>query len=122
MVLGQGRFSRALGQRLLIQALLEQVAHAAPGEGAQLDGPLGRLFPSKKLRLSLEVVLHGGMKIEVVLAQVRKPAYRKPSSAHASQLQRMRPSEEPEAYNALFSDLVALEQARRELNDRASRA
>ena len=39
-----------------------------------------------------------------------------------SQLQRMRPSEEPEAYNALFSDLVALEQARRELNDRASRA
>ena len=39
-----------------------------------------------------------------------------------SQLERMRPSEEPEAYNALFSDLVALEQARRELNDRASRA
>ena len=44
MVLGQGRFSRALGQRLLIQALLEQAAHAAPGEGAQLDGPLGSGF------------------------------------------------------------------------------
>ena len=38
-----------------------------------------------------------------------------------SQLQRMRPSDDEEAYNALFSDLVALEQARRELNDRAFR-
>ena len=33
-----------------------------------------------------------------------------------AQLQRMRPSDDEEAYNALFSDLVALEQARRELN------
>ncbi|WP_175934650.1 DNA primase [Corynebacterium sp. Marseille-P4321] len=38
-----------------------------------------------------------------------------------AQLQRMRPSDDEEAYNALFSDLVALEQARRELNDRAFR-
>ncbi|MBP3947837.1 DNA primase [Corynebacterium sp. Marseille-P3884] len=38
-----------------------------------------------------------------------------------SQLQRMRPSDDEMAYNALFSDLVALEQARRELNDRAFR-
>ena len=38
-----------------------------------------------------------------------------------SQLQRMRPSDDEIAYNALFSDLVALEQARRELNDRAFR-
>lgn len=38
-----------------------------------------------------------------------------------SQLQRMRPSDDEEAYNALFSDLVALEQARRDLNDRAFR-
>ena len=44
MVLGQGRFSRALGQRLLIQALLEQVAHAAPGEGAQVYGTFGSGF------------------------------------------------------------------------------
>ncbi|MDY5785391.1 DNA primase, partial [Corynebacterium sp.] len=36
-----------------------------------------------------------------------------------AQLQRMRPSEDEESYNALFSDLVALEQARRELNRRA---
>ncbi|WKD57264.1 DNA primase [Corynebacterium capitovis DSM 44611] len=39
-----------------------------------------------------------------------------------AQLQRMRPSEDERAYNALFSDLVALEQARRELNNRAFRA
>ena len=38
-----------------------------------------------------------------------------------AQLQRMRPSDDEAAYNALFSDLVALEQARRELNDRALR-
>lgn len=39
-----------------------------------------------------------------------------------SQLQRMRPSDDEQAYNSLFSDLVALEQARRELNDRAFRS
>ncbi|WP_273407210.1 DNA primase [Corynebacterium ureicelerivorans] len=38
-----------------------------------------------------------------------------------SQLQRMRPSDDEVAYKALFSDLVALEQARRDLNDRAFR-
>ena len=38
-----------------------------------------------------------------------------------SQLQRMRPSDDEMAYNALFSDLIALEQARRELNERAFR-
>lgn len=37
------------------------------------------------------------------------------------QLQRMRPSEDVQAYNSLFSDLVALEQARRELLARAFR-
>ncbi len=37
------------------------------------------------------------------------------------QLQRMRPSDDEQAYNSLFADLVALEQARRELNDRAFR-
>ena len=38
------------------------------------------------------------------------------------QLQRMRPSDDEQAYNAIFADLVALEQARRELNDRAFRS
>lgn len=37
------------------------------------------------------------------------------------QLQRMRPSDDEQAYNSLFSDLVALEQARRELLARAFR-
>lgn len=39
-----------------------------------------------------------------------------------AQLQRMRPADDEEAYNALFSDLLALEQARRDLNERALRA
>lgn len=38
-----------------------------------------------------------------------------------AQLQRMRPSDDEQTYNALFSDLLALETARRELNDRAFR-
>ena len=38
-----------------------------------------------------------------------------------AQLGRMRPSDDEQAYNSLFADLVALEQARRELNDRAFR-
>lgn len=38
------------------------------------------------------------------------------------QLQRMRLTDDEVAYNNLFSDLVALEQARRELNDRAFRS
>ena len=33
----------------------------------------------------------------------------------------MRPSDDEASYNSLFADLVALEQARRELNDRAFR-
>ncbi|AZA08831.1 DNA primase [Corynebacterium pseudopelargi] len=37
------------------------------------------------------------------------------------QLQRMRPSEKPEEYRAMFADLVALEEARRELIDRVFR-
>lgn len=39
-----------------------------------------------------------------------------------AQLQRMRPSDDEQTYNALFSDLLALEQARRELNERAVRS
>ncbi|AWB85116.1 DNA primase [Corynebacterium liangguodongii] len=38
-----------------------------------------------------------------------------------AQLRRMRPSDDEETYNAMFYDLVALETARRELNDRAFR-
>ncbi|AOE83135.1 hypothetical protein THL1_587 [Pseudomonas sp. TCU-HL1] len=47
MVAREGRLGCTLGQRLLIQALLEQVAHTAPGEGAQLDGPLGGGFQAR---------------------------------------------------------------------------
>ena len=39
-----------------------------------------------------------------------------------AKLGRMRPSDDPATYNATFSDLVALEQSRRELNDRAFRS
>nr|WP_268913625.1 DNA primase [Corynebacterium uropygiale] len=38
-----------------------------------------------------------------------------------AQLQRMRMSDDQEAYNAIFADIIALEEARRSLNDRAFR-
>ena len=38
-----------------------------------------------------------------------------------AKLGRMRPTDDEQAYNSLFADLIALEQARRELNDRAFR-
>ncbi|WP_288747759.1 hypothetical protein, partial [uncultured Corynebacterium sp.] len=38
-----------------------------------------------------------------------------------AQLGRMRPTDDEAGYNSLFADLIALEQARRELNDRAFR-
>lgn len=38
-----------------------------------------------------------------------------------SQLQRMRPADDEQAYNTLFADIIALEQARREYNHRAFR-
>ena len=87
----RGRSALGVHRSHFVARALGDAAHAlAPLIIDAEDGSLGRLFPSKKLRLGLEVVLHCGVKIEVVLAQVRKPAYRKPSSAHASQLQRMR--------------------------------
>ncbi|MEH0147260.1 DNA primase [Corynebacterium sp. Q4381] len=60
--------------------------------------------------------------IDAVLSRLQETRVGDQIAQLKAQLQRMRPSDDEAAYNALFSDLLALEQARRELNTRALRA
>lgn len=59
--------------------------------------------------------------VDSVLSRLQEAEVGNQIAQLKSQLQRMRPSDDEQAYNTLFADLVALEQARRELNDRAFR-
>lgn len=59
--------------------------------------------------------------VDSVLSRLQEARVGNQIAQLKGQLQRMRPSEDELAYNSLFADLVALEQARRELNDRALR-
>lgn len=58
---------------------------------------------------------------DAVLSRLQEARVGNQIAVLKSQLQRMRPSDDEQAYNSLFSDLVALEQARRELLSRAFR-
>ena len=60
--------------------------------------------------------------IDSVLSRLQETRVGDQIAQLKAQLQRMRPSDDETAYNALFSDLLALEQARRELNARALRS
>lgn len=59
--------------------------------------------------------------VDSVLSRLQEVRIGNEISLLKSQLQRMRPSDDEVTYNAMFADLVALEQARRELNERAFR-
>lgn len=59
--------------------------------------------------------------VDSVLSKLQEARVGNQIAQLKGQLQRMRPSDDELAYNSLFADLVALEQARRELNDRALR-
>jgi DNA primase len=59
---------------------------------------------------------------DVVLARVGELAAGRRIAAIKARLQRMNPEEDPAAYNKMFGDLVALEQRRKWLLDRASGA
>lgn len=59
--------------------------------------------------------------VDSVLSRLQEARVGNQIAQLKGQLQRMRPSDDELAYNSLFADLVALEQARRELNDRALR-
>ncbi|MGP6172719.1 DNA primase [Corynebacterium sp. A21] len=59
--------------------------------------------------------------VDSVLSRLQETRVGNQIAQLKGQLQRMRPSDDEVTYNSLFADLVALEQARRELNDRALR-
>lgn len=59
--------------------------------------------------------------VDSVLSRLQEARVGNQIAQLKGQLQRMRPADDELAYNSLFADLVALEQARRELNDRALR-
>ncbi|APT89298.1 DNA primase [Corynebacterium frankenforstense DSM 45800] len=84
-----------LGGRSLVSELAVEDIHVDPEELAHYaDAVLSRL---QEVRVGNEI------------AQLK------------GELQRMRPSDDEVTYNSMFADLVALEQARRDLNDRAFR-
>lgn len=64
---------------------------------------------------------HLGSYADSVLSRLQETRVGDQIAELKAKLGRMRPSDDPQTYNATFSDLVALEQARRELNDRAFR-
>ena len=104
-----------------VASATEYGANFLAAVAAEMRDLAGRNFVSE---LAVEPIHADDMDryVDSVLSRLQETRVGDQIAQLKSQLQRMRPSEEPEAYNALFSDLVALEQARRELNDRASRA
>lgn len=100
------------------QPTVEWIANVA---GEMLD-LTGRNFVSE---LAVEEILPTGSSMEdyadMVLSRLQESQVGNHIAELKARLGRMRPSEDEATYNSLFADLVALEQARRELNNRAFR-
>ncbi|AQQ15810.1 DNA primase [Corynebacterium glaucum] len=97
----------------------------SPNYTARVAGEMrdlaGRKFVSE---LAVEPIHADNIEIYVdsVLSRLQETRVGDQIAQLKARLQRMRPSDDEQAYNALFSDLLALEQARRELNQRALRS
>jgi DNA primase len=111
LIVGQGGVQAAGKVRDWVAGLLE----VAPNDTAR--GFLTELAV-EPLQISGEPDAHYA---EVILARVGELAVGREISAAKAKLQRMNPLEE-ENYNRLFGDLVALEQRRKSLLDRATGA
>lgn len=116
--------------RSVFQALAKAGGTAAAGVGgvewiATVAGEMldysGRNFVSElaveEIISDLEMSDHA----DKVLSRLQEQRVGNEIAQLKARLQRMRPTDDEQAYNSLFSDLVALEQARRDLNDRAFR-
>ena len=87
----------------------------------QMRDLTGRNFVSE---LAVETILPTGdipleSYADSVLSRLQESRVADQVAQLKARLGRMRPSDDERAYNSLFADLVALEQARRELNERA---
>ena len=100
------------------QPTVEWIANVA---GEMLD-LTGRNFVSE---VAVEEILPTGLSMEdyadMVLSRLQESQVGNHIAELKARLGRMRPSEDEATYNSLYADLVALEQARRELNNRAFR-
>jgi DNA primase len=93
-----------------------QLLEAAPDDGA-------RSFLTELAVEPLQVAVEPDERYaDVVLARVGELAVGREIAAVKARLQRMNPVQEQSAYNRMFGDLVALEQRRKSLLDRATGA
>ncbi len=107
------------GGREWVDRLLEQADAAAPGAtGLDLRSLVTR-FAVEAVRADVNVEERYGA---AVLAKIQEVAVGRAVAQVKSRLQRLNPVEEQQEYNRLFGELVALEQQRRVLRERASGA
>ncbi|WP_432931816.1 DNA primase [Microbispora sp. CA-135349] len=107
------------GGREWVDRLLEQADAGTPdGPGADLK-PLVTRFAVEAVRADVNVEERYGA---AVLAKIQEVAVGRAVAQVKSRLQRLNPVDEQQEYNRLFGELVALEQQRRVLRERASGA
>ncbi|WP_260614982.1 DNA primase [Microbispora sp. KK1-11] len=107
------------GGREWVDRLLEQADAGTPGEtGVDLRSLVTR-FAVEAVRADVNVEERYGA---AVLAKIQEVAVGRAVAQVKSRLQRLNPVEEQQEYNRLFGELVALEQQRRVLRERASGA
>ncbi|MEU6431767.1 DNA primase [Microbispora sp. NPDC046973] len=107
------------GGREWVDRLLEQADAGTPGgTGVDLRSLVTR-FAVEAVRADVNVEERYGA---AVLAKIQEVAVGRAVAQVKSRLQRLNPVEEQQEYNRLFGELVALEQQRRVLRERASGA
>ncbi|WP_328709562.1 DNA primase [Microbispora hainanensis] len=119
IVAAGGTVAGGPGGREWVDRLLEQADAAAPGEtGVDLRSLVTR-FAVEAVRADVNIEERYGA---AVLAKIQEVAVGRAIAQVKSRLQRLNPVEEQQEYNRLFGELVALEQQRRVLRERASGA
>ncbi|GAB3137384.1 DNA primase [Microbispora hainanensis] len=119
IVAAGGTVAGGPGGREWVDRLLEQADAASPGEtGIDLTSLVTR-FAVEAVRADVNIEERYGA---AVLAKIQEVAVGRAVAQVKSRLQRLNPVEEQQEYNRLFGELVALEQQRRVLRERASGA
>ncbi|MFI7035340.1 DNA primase [Microbispora rosea] len=119
VVAAGGTAAAGPGGREWVDRLLEQADAGAPGETGVDLRPLVTRFAVEAVRADVAIEERYGA---AVLAKIQEVAVGRAVAQVKSRLQRLNPVEEQQEYNRLFGELVALEQQRRVLRERASGA
>ncbi|MEV5742268.1 DNA primase [Microbispora rosea] len=119
IVAAGGTAAAGPGGREWVDRLLEQADAGTPGETGVDLRPLVTRFAVEAVRADVAIEERYGA---AVLAKIQEVAVGRAVAQVKSRLQRLNPVEEQQEYNRLFGELVALEQQRRVLRERASGA